>query len=53
MKLTQTTGPNLGGQKTKRKKEFNLKPWERRPQTQNIKKKKKKYREILTNEGIN
>ena len=24
MKLTQTTGPTLGGQKQKRKKEFNL-----------------------------
>ena len=30
MKLTQTTGPALGGQKgTKRKKEFNLEAWEK------------------------
>ena len=28
-KLTQTTGPILGGQKPKRKKEFNLKAWEK------------------------
>ena len=29
VKLTQTTGPILGGQKPKRKKEFNLKAWEK------------------------
>ena len=34
MKLTQTTGPTLGGQKPKGRKNPNLKPGERRPQTQ-------------------
>ena len=34
MKLTQTTGPTLGGQKTKRRKNSTLKPGKRRPQTQ-------------------
>ena len=31
MKLTQTTGPNLGGQKPKKKKKekFNLEAWEK------------------------
>ena len=33
-KLTQTTGPNLGGQKPKGIKNSALKPGERRPQTQ-------------------
>ena len=33
-KLTQTTGPTLGGQKTKRGKNSTLKPGKRRPQTQ-------------------
>ena len=32
--LTQTTGPTLGGQKTKRRKNSTLKPGKRRPQTQ-------------------
>ena len=47
MKLTQMTGPTLGGQKPKEeriqpspKKEFNLKSGKRRPQTQEVKKKK-------------
>ena len=31
---TQTTGPTLGGQKPKGRKNLNLKPGERRPQTQ-------------------
>ena len=34
MKLTQTTGPTLGGQKPKGRKNSNLKPGKRRPQTQ-------------------
>ena len=34
MKLTQTTGPNLGGQKPKGRKNSTLKPGKRRPQTQ-------------------
>ena len=33
-KLTQTTGPNLGGQKPKGRKNSTLKPGKRRPQTQ-------------------
>ena len=34
MKLTQTTGPNLGGQKPKGRKNSALKPGKRKPQTQ-------------------
>ena len=34
MKLTQTTGPTLGVQKPKGRKNSALKPGERRPQTQ-------------------
>ena len=34
MKLTQTTGPNLGGQKPKGRKNSTLKPGKRRPQTE-------------------
>ena len=34
MKLTQTIGPILGGQKTKGRKNSTLKPQKRRPQTQ-------------------
>ncbi len=34
MKLTQTTGPTLGGQKPKGRKNSTLKPGKRRPQTQ-------------------
>ena len=34
MKLTQTTGPNLGGQKPKARKNSALKPGKRRPQSQ-------------------
>ena len=29
MKLTQTTGPTLGGQKPKGRKKFNNEPWEK------------------------
>ena len=46
MKLTQTTGPTLGGQKPKGRNNSTLKPWERRPQTQCLKKKKKRQRNI-------
>ena len=42
MKLTQTTAPILEGQKTKGRKNSTLKPWKRRPQTQQV-----KGREIL------
>ena len=36
MKLTQTTGPTLGGQKPKGRKNSTLKPGKRRPQTQEV-----------------
>ena len=35
--LTQTTGPNLGGQKPKGRKNSTLKPGKRRPQTPEVK----------------
>ena len=38
MKLTQTTGPALGRQKPKGRKNSTLKPGKRRPQTHQIKK---------------
>ena len=38
MKLTQAIGSNLGGQKPKERKNSNLKPGKRRPQTQQVKK---------------
>ena len=38
-KLTQTTGPTLWGQKPKGRKNSDLKPGKRRPQTQYVKKK--------------
>jgi len=38
VKLTQTTGPILGRQKSKGKKNSTSKPGKRRPQTQYIKK---------------
>ena len=49
MKLTQTTGPTLGGKKSKGRKNSMLKPGKRRPQTQQSKKinKERKDREIL------
>ena len=46
MTLTQTTGPTLGGQKPKGRKNSTLKPAKRRPQTQCLKKKKKRQRNI-------
>ena len=36
MKLTQTSGPNLGGQKPKERKNSTLKPGKRSPQTQKV-----------------
>ena len=39
MKLTQTIGPTLGGQKPKGRKNSALKPGKRRPQTQQVKNK--------------
>ena len=44
MKLTQTMGPILGGQKLKGRKSSTLKTRERRPQTQWVKKKMKRQR---------
>ena len=41
MKLTQTTGPTLGGKKPKGRKNSTLKPGKRRPQTHKLKKKKR------------
>ena len=42
MKLTQTTGSVLGGQKPKERKNSTLKPGKRIPPTQLVKKKKKR-----------
>ena len=53
MKLTQTTGPTLGGKKPKGRKSSTLKPGKRRPQTQYIKKKNEKAEKYYTNEGTN
>ena len=53
MKLTQTTGPILGGQKPK-EKEFNLEAWEK--ETSNIvslKKNNEKAEKHYRNEGTN
>ena len=44
MKLTQTTGQALGGQKSKGRKNSTLKPGKRRPQTQQVKKIMKRQR---------
>ena len=43
-KLTQTTGPTLGGQEPKGRKNSTLKTGKRRPQTQYLKKKIKRQR---------
>ena len=54
MKLTQTTGPTLGGQKPKGRKNSTLNPGKRRPQTQSLKKKNnEKAEKYYTNEGTN
>ena len=42
MKLTETTGPTLGGQKPKGRKIFNNEPWEK--ETSNTMSKKKKLK---------
>ena len=54
-KLTQTTGPTLGGQKPKGRENLTLKPGKRRPQKQLVKKKKKneKAEKYYSNEGTN
>jgi len=53
MKLVQTTGPTLGGQKPKGRQNSTLKPGKRRPQTQVKKKNSKKAEKYYTNEGTN
>ena len=52
MKLTQTIGPTLGGQKPKGRKTSTLNPGKRRPQTQSLKK-SEKAEKYYTNEGTN
>ena len=53
MKLIQTTGPILGGQKPQRRKNSTLKPGKRRPQTHKLKKNNEKAEKYYTNEGTN
>ena len=54
MKLAQTIGQTLGGQKPKGRKNSTLNPGKRRPQTQSLKKKKnEKAEKYYTNEGTN
>ena len=52
-KLTQTTGPTLGGQKPKGRKNSTMKPGKRRPQTQEVKKNDEKAEKYYTTEGKN
>ena len=47
-KLLQTTGPTLGGQKPKGRKNSTLKPGKRRPQTQLVFQKEKKRQRNTT-----
>ena len=51
MKLTETTGPNLGGQKPKGRKNLTLSPGKRRSQTQVVKKNNEKAEKYYRNEG--
>ena len=53
LKLIQTTGPGLGGQKPKGRKNLTLKPGKRRAQTQYIKENNEKAEKYYTNEGTN
>ena len=63
MRLTQTTGPILGGKTPKGRKnsiffkeriQLSLKPGKRRPETQKLKKKRKeKAEKYCTNKGTN
>ena len=53
MKLTQTTGPTLGGKKPKGRKNSTLKPGKKRPQTQDLKKKNEKAEKYCKIEGTN
>ena len=52
-KLTQSTGPTLGGQKPKGRKNSTFKPGKRRPQTVSLKKKNEKAEKYYINEGTN
>ena len=52
-KLTQPTGPPLGAQKSKGRKNSTLNPGKGDLKHKTLKKQTNKYREILTNEGIN
>ena len=51
MKLTQTTGPTLEGQKPNGRKNSTLKPGKRRPQHNKLKKNYEKAEKYYTNEG--
>ena len=53
MKLTQTTGPTLGGQKPKGKKNSTLKLVKGHLKHNKLKKKKKKAEKYYTKEGTN
>ena len=62
IKLTQATGPTLGGQKPKERKnstffkernQLSLKPEKKRPQTQYLRKNNEKAEKYCTNEGTN
>ena len=54
MKLTETTGPTLGGQKPKGRKNFNLEAWEKETSnTISLKKNNEKAEKYYTNEGTN
>ena len=48
LRLTQPTGPTLGGPKLKRRKNSALKPGKRRPQTQQVMKKMMKRQRNIT-----
>ena len=53
MKLTQTTGPTLGGQKPKGRKNSALKPGKRDLKHNKLKKNNEKTEKYYTNEGTN
>ena len=53
MKFTQTTGPALGRQKPKGRKNSTLNTGQRRLQAQFVKKKKKKAEKYYRNGGTN
>ena len=51
MKITQTIGPNLGGQKSKGRKNLTLKTGKRGTETQYVVKNHEKAEKYYTNEG--